>query len=92
VAEKKAKIQVPNVGFVDAVEVEITESSERWTEVKLADGTTIRTKPVILTVFRVDGHYDQDGNPIYQIKANQVMTASAPDHLKKGAPSSAKPH
>lgn len=91
-AEKKAKIQVPNVGLVDAVEVEITESSERWTEVKLADGTTIRTKPVILTVYRVDGHYDQEGNPIYQIKANQVMTASAPDHLKKGAASSSKTH
>ncbi|MBI2828041.1 MAG: hypothetical protein HYX77_02055 [Acidobacteria bacterium] len=91
-AETKTKIQVPNVGLVDAVEVEITESSERWTDVKLADGTTIRTKPVILTVFRVDGHYDQDGNPIYQIKANQVMTATAPDHLKKGAQSSDKTH
>ena len=84
--EKMTKVQMPNIGVVDAVEVGITESTERWTELALEDGTLIRTKPVILTVLRIEGHYDPDGNPLYQIKANQVMMAEAPDHLKKGAP------
>jgi hypothetical protein len=71
--------------MVDAVEVDVLESSERWTDITLADGTTLRLKAVILGVLRLEGQYDQEGNPVYQIKANQVMTASCPDHLKRGA-------
>jgi hypothetical protein len=78
--------------MVDAVEVEIEVSTERWTEVTLKDGSLIRIKPVILSVLRIDGQYDQEGNPVYQVKANQVMTASAPDHLKKNAPTSKATH
>ena len=84
-AEKKTKVQLPNIGVVDAVEVGIKESAERWTEIQLDDGTLIRIRPVVLTVFRIEGHYDQDGNPLYQVKANQVMTADAQEHLKKDA-------
>ena len=85
-ADKKMKIEVPGIaGTVDAVEVAVSESTERWTEIKLADGTEIRLKPVILTVLRLEGQFDPEGNPLYQLKANQVMTANAPDHLKKGA-------
>lgn len=86
-ADKKTKIQVAGVpGWVEAVEVAVDESNEPWTNVKLADGTTLRLKTVILGVLRLEGQYDPDGNPMYQVKANQVMTANPPDHLKKGAP------
>lgn len=71
--------------MVDAVEVAVEEATERWTDLKLADGTVIRIKTIVLGVIRVEGQYDPDGNPMYQIKANQIMTATAPDHLKKGA-------
>lgn len=84
-ADRKTKVQVPGVGMVDAVEVAVEEATERWTDLKLADGTVIRIKTIVLGVIRVEGQYDPDGNPMYQIKANQIMTATAPDHLKKGA-------
>lgn len=71
--------------MVDAVEVAVEEATERWTDLKLADGTVIRIKTVVLAVLRLEGEYDPEGNPMYQIKANQIMTASAPDILKKGA-------
>ena len=74
------------------MEVAVNEATERWTELKLADGTEIRIKTVVLSVMRVEGHFDQDDNPLYHIKANQIMTASAPPELKKGAGKSAKPH
>ncbi len=83
--EKRSKIQTPDGDVVEAVEVEVLESTERWTDIVLADGTSIRVKPVVLTVLRIDGQYDQEGSPIYQVRVNQVMTASVPDHLKKGA-------
>ena len=88
--ERKTKAQVPGGGTADAVDVAITESTERWTEIHLDDGTVIRIKPVILAVQRIEGHYDQEGNPLYQVKANQIMTADSPDHMKKGAAGSTK--
>jgi hypothetical protein len=92
VAEKKTKVQMPNGTVIEGTQVDVTESSEKWTEVKLSDGTTIRTKPVILSVIRIDGQYDPEGNPMYQLKANQVMIADSPDHLKKDASGSPKTH
>lgn len=71
--------------MVDALEVAVEEAAERWTDLKLADGTEIRIKTVVLGVLRLEGQYDPDGNPMYQVKANQIMTVSAPDHLRKGA-------
>lgn len=91
-ADKKTKVPMPGGKIVDAVEVEVSESTERWTEIKLSDGTAIRIKPVVLSALRIEGEYDQEGNPVYQIKANQVMTASSPDHLKKGASASKATH
>ena len=88
VAEKRAKLQVPGKppgALADAVEVNVEEATERWTDVKLADGTEIRIKTVILSVMRFENEFDQDGNPMYQIKMNQIMTANAPAVLKRGA-------
>ena len=88
--EKKTKVQLPSGEVADAVDVAITESTERWTDIHLSDGTVIRTKPIILGVVRIEGQYDQEGNPLYQVKANQIMTAESPEHLRKGAAGSTK--
>jgi hypothetical protein len=83
VPEKMTKVQLPTGALADAVEVGVSESIERWTDVKLDDGSTLRIKTVILGAVRLEGQYDQEGNPMYMVKANQVMTVSAPDHLRK---------
>lgn len=84
--ERKVKIQLPgSPSVVDATEVPVDEATERWTDIRLADGTQIRIKMVVVSVVRIDGQYDNDGNPMYQLKANQVMSVSAPDRLRKGA-------
>ena len=88
--EKKIKVELPGVGPVDAVEVAVAESTERWTDVKLEDGSVLRLKSVIIGAIRVEGRYDQDGNPMYSLRANQVLTVSAPDHLRKGGTSTPK--
>lgn len=91
--ERKTKAQLSGQpGLVDAVEVPVVESTERWTDVTLSDGSVLRIKAVVLSALRVEGHYDQEDNPLYQVKVNQIMTVTAPDHLRKGAASSSKPH
>jgi hypothetical protein len=86
-------VQLPGeTGLVDAVEVPVVESTERWSDVTLTDGSVLRIKASVLGAVRVDGRYDQEGNPIYQVKVNQVMTVDAPQHLRKAATVSEKTH
>lgn len=64
------RTQVPIMGkLVDGVEVPVEESTERWSELKLEDGTIIRVKQSVAAVIRVDGQWDMEGNPMYIIKS-----------------------
>ncbi len=75
---------MPNSPLRDAVEVGVRESTERWTEVTLEDGTIFRVKLSILGAARVAGEFDPEGNPAYAMKMNPViMVVSAPANLKR---------
>jgi len=64
------RVQIPFMGKVmDGVEVPVEESTERWSEITLEDGTIIRVKQSIASVVRVDGQYDMEGNPMYVVKS-----------------------
>lgn len=82
--EKRTKVQLQTGALADAVEIGVKESTERWTDVTLDDGSTLKIKTVIMGALRVEGQWDPEGNPLYMVKANQVMAVSAPDHLRKG--------
>lgn len=74
----------PDGRIVDGFEVPVVESTERWTEVKLEDGSVVRVKPSVISAIRVIGEYDADGNPMYALKAGNAMVIGyAPDHLKR---------
>ena|SRR2546422_3250760 len=95
VPERKIRgVEIPGLpGTHDAVEVSVSESTDRWTDVTLNDGTVLRIKPIVLSALRIENLYDAEGNPAYQLKINQIMTVSStPDHLKKPAPGSSKTH
>jgi hypothetical protein len=84
--ETRRKVTLPNIGVVEGIDVPVKETTERWSEVVLADGTTLRLKPNVLTVTRVDGHYDNEGNPMYALQSGQIMTVTnVPAHLRKPA-------
>ena len=77
--------------MMDGTEVSVTETVERWTEVRLEDGTVLKLKPVVITVIRLDGQYDQQGNPMYAVQGGQTMViGTVPDHLRRGASKSPK--
>lgn len=85
-SERKIKFQqMPGGPMIEGYEVSIAESTERWTELTLEDGAILRVKPMIVGAIRVEGQWDQDGNPIYALKGGPAVStiASVPDHLKK---------
>jgi hypothetical protein len=59
-------------------EIEVVDSKERWSEYRLADGTTMRIKSVVIAVFREDGQQTPDGEPIYNMKSTLITDIRAP--------------
>lgn len=63
--------------------VDIEESTERFSEVKLKDGTIIKLKPVVFEVVRLE-KWDSEGNPIYNVRSSTTLAATNIDEsLKK---------
>jgi len=78
---------MPKISFqgreVDATEIEFQTRKEDWNEYQLMDGTVIKMKLVVSEIFRIDGMYDDVGNPVYQIKSTNLPVVRSPDDLKR---------
>ena len=78
---------MPKINFhgqeVDATEVEFQTRKEDWNEYQLMDGTVIKMKLVVSQIFRIEGVYDNEGNPAYQIKSTNLPMVKSPDALKR---------
>ena len=76
--ERKVKFKLGDKE-VDAWDVPIEESIERWTELKLEDGTMLKIKVVVSNVMRLEGQKDDQGNPVYAVRSvNALLTVSSP--------------
>lgn len=82
-AEGRKSVNIAGMS-VNGVPIDIVESIDRFSEVKLADGTTLKTKMVALEVVRLDNQWDAEGNPVYHLKSQNIVVADTPLHLKKG--------
>lgn len=51
----------------------------------LEDGSIITHKTVATAATRIEGQYDQYGNPIYHMSYTTLMTTKAPDSVKDPA-------
>lgn len=58
--------------------------TENFNEYLVEDGTVIHIKLVVAEVLRVDGMFDEQGNPIYVLNSTNVVSISPPDELLKG--------
>lgn len=70
--------------FHNTSEIEVIDAKERWSEYRLADGTTMRIKSVVIAVFRDDAHPTQDGEPVYNMKSTLITDVRAPAGPKPG--------
>ena len=75
-----------NDGVVStAQDVDVLEAKEVWSEYRLADGTVLRIKPVMITISRVEGEHTIEGDPVYNMKSTLVTDVRAPQELRKSA-------
>lgn len=81
--ERRTQIQYAGK-IADATELDFKTLNEDWNEYHASDGTVLRLKIVATAIFRLD-EYDADGNPIYVTKSSNILSASVPEQLKKGA-------
>ena len=83
-SERRISVTLPSGEKAEAVEVQVDESTERWSEFQLQDGTVIRVKATILSAARIEGQYDATGNPAYQMNISPVVTiVSVPERFRK---------
>jgi len=69
---------IPIDSMQDANEVEMLEAKENWSVYRLADGTTLRIKPVMIAVFRADGQQVPGGEPVYNMKSTVITDVRVP--------------
>jgi hypothetical protein len=69
---------IPIDSMQDANEVEMLEAKENWSVYRLADGTTLRIKPVMIAVFRADGQQGPGGEPVYNMKSTVITDVRVP--------------
>jgi hypothetical protein len=75
---------LPDGSTADFVSVPVKETTERWSELTLDDGTKFKLKLNVISADRAVGKFDNNGNPIYRIKTAPTIFADfVPEKLKK---------
>ena len=68
---------------VEGEVVEILESVERFSEIKLADGAILKMKMVAIEVVRLKDRWNSDGDPVYHVKSHNILaTTTVPEELR----------
>ncbi|MEA2476135.1 MAG: hypothetical protein QOC87_334 [Actinomycetota bacterium] len=82
-APRKRKLSLPDGREVEATIMPFQSGGEHWTEYLVEDGSVIRMKLVATDILRLDGEYDDQGNPMYIIQSTNVTAVTAPDELRR---------
>ena len=64
--------ELPSDAMQDANEIEMLEAKENWSIYRLADGSTLRIKPVMIAVFRAEGQQGPADEPVYNMKSTVI--------------------
>lgn len=68
----------------EGTEVSFSVIQQDWNEYALNDGTTLRVSTVMTAVLRVEGEYSGNGDPVYVVQSQNIVTASnVPEQLRK---------
>lgn len=69
--------------IVEATPIEVNQANEYFNQYFLEDGTLLKMKLVATKIFRIDGRYDGEGNPLYFVQSTNVVSVNSPQNLKK---------
>jgi len=87
-AFRKVSVPLPEdpSTMVDGYDVPVAESTERWSDIRLEDGTTFRAKINIVSAIRLIDKLDAQGKPVFLINAAPMITMGIPgSELSKDA-------
>lgn len=71
--------------------VEVVESKEPWSEYKLADGSVVRVRQILVEVWRDRVQRDAEGNPVYHLNLAPIINLNhAPAAVNRSARRKAK--
>lgn len=79
----KRQIPLPDGRTVEGAVIRFQDAGEHWNEYLVDDGTVIRVKLVATEIVKVEGEWDQLGNPLYIVGSTNLAVVSSPDHLKR---------
>jgi hypothetical protein len=74
----------PGGEMVEATIMPFQSGAENWNEYLVDDGSVVRIKLVATEILKVEGQYDQHGNPLYVVGSTNLSVVTSPDNLKKG--------
>ncbi len=67
----------------DATIVDFEADKESFSTYILHDGSSLKIKAVLTEVFRIEGLYLPNGDPVYGVQAQQVLAVNAPESLRR---------
>ena len=72
------------INLSEGEEVDFENEKEGWNVYKLADGSTLKVKLVLINVVRSQDKYDPLGNPIYGITSQGIVKVlNVPQKFKR---------
>lgn len=80
---RKKKTRLPDGRTVEGVIAPFQTGGEHWNEYLIEDGTILKVKLVATEIIKVDGEYDDQGNPLYALHSTQVVVVDSPEDLKR---------
>ena len=82
--ERRKKVKDQDGNVVNGTVVDVAESTERFGQVKLEDGTIIRARLTVIEAIRLDNSWDSNGNPTYIVQSQNIVTVvDSPESLKR---------
>lgn len=64
------KVQAPSGRLAETVVVDFESEAEPWSTYKLSDGSVLKIRVIVKSVMRLEGEFDQGGNPLYVVGAD----------------------
>lgn len=79
-----SKVQIDYLGKkANGEVVDFDVEKEAWNVYSLQDGTKLKMKSVVAQVIRLEGEYNPQGDPVYVVNSQNIVSAQVPDHLKQ---------
>lgn len=58
---------------VEANEVDFLTAKEDFNEYQLMDGTVLKMKTVVLSVYKIEGEVSPEGDPVYNVQSVNLI-------------------